>query len=50
MAINKKWHEKNKMPKNASLKERIKWHLAHSKNCSFRPIPKQLQETIKKMK
>ena len=49
MAINKEWHEKNKMPKNASFEERIKWHLEHNKNCSCRPgFPKKLEEEIKR--
>ena len=25
--INKEWHEKNKMPANPSLEEKVKWHL-----------------------
>src|SRR3989344_2376062 len=48
MTINKEWHEKNKMPKNASFEERIKWHLEHNKNCSCRPgFPKKLEEEMK---
>jgi len=50
MKINKEWHLKNKMPKNPSLEERIKWHLAHEKNCKCRPIPEKLLEEIKKKK
>jgi hypothetical protein len=48
MKINKKWHEKNIMPKNPTLEERMKWHLAHQKNCSCRPIPARLAEAMKK--
>jgi len=44
MKINKEWHLKNKMPKNATLEHRIAWHLAHAKACSCRPIPPKLQE------
>ncbi|MBS3099758.1 hypothetical protein J4463_00905 [Candidatus Pacearchaeota archaeon] len=32
--INKEWHEKNKMPKNISFEERVKWDKEHNKNCS----------------
>ena len=46
MTINKNWHDKNIMPKNASEEERIKWHLAHAKNCACRPIPPKLQKII----
>jgi len=44
MAINREWHAGNKMPKNATLAQRIKWHTAHQKNCSCRPAPKGLLE------
>lgn len=31
MAINKEWHSKNRMPKNANFEQRVKWHLDHKK-------------------
>ena len=40
--MNKLWHSKNKMPPNATLNERIDWHLKHQKNCACREIPKSL--------
>jgi hypothetical protein len=46
MKINKEWHEKNKMPKNPSLDERMKWHIEHAKNCTCRPIPDKLKAEI----
>jgi hypothetical protein len=48
MKINKDWHTKNKMPKNAIFEQRVKWHLEHQKNCPRRPIPKKLVEEMKK--
>ena len=42
MAINKEWHEKNRMPKNAKLSQRIEWHREHQKNCNCRPVPQKL--------
>jgi len=45
--INKEWHLKNKIPKNPSLEQRIKWHKAHVKHCVCRPIPEKLMEIIK---
>jgi hypothetical protein len=36
MKVNVVWHSLHKMPKNASLNERVSWHLAHFKNCSCR--------------
>src|SRR3972149_8465617 len=44
--INEAWHKKNRMPKNPSLQERIKWHLEHSKNFACRPIPPKIREEI----
>jgi len=46
MVINKEWHSKNVMPKNATFEERIKWHLAHQSNCNCRPIPKKLMQKM----
>jgi len=49
MAINREWHLKNKMPKNASFEEKVKWHKEHNKECSCRPgFPKKLEEEMKK--
>lgn len=50
MKINNEWHLKNKMAENATFEERVKWHLAHKKNCSCRPIPEKLLEDMKKKK
>jgi hypothetical protein len=36
MKVNAAWHSLHKMPKNASLNDRINWHAAHMKNCSCR--------------
>lgn len=47
--INKEWHLKNKMPKNPTMEERLKWHLEHSKNCQCREMPEKLKLEIKKM-
>lgn len=46
MKLNKEWHLKNKMPKNATKIQRIKWHLAHEKNCNCRPMPLKLKEEV----
>ncbi|HME52077.1 MAG TPA: hypothetical protein VKM55_07655 [Candidatus Lokiarchaeia archaeon] len=48
MPINKEWHASNKLPRNAKLDDRIKWHLEHEKNCGCRSIPENLKEEIKK--
>ena len=47
--ISVEWHERNVMPRNTTMEERIKWHLEHSENCGYRPIPEgvgaEIQET-----
>ena len=48
MNINAQWHLKNKMPKNPTLDQRIKWHLDHAKNCTCRPLYGKILEEIKK--
>ena len=48
MKTNKKWHEANGMAKNATLEQRIEWHLEHAKNCACRPIPEKLKLEIEK--
>jgi hypothetical protein len=46
--LNKEWHLANKMQVNAGFEERVKWHLAHVKNCACRPIPEKLLEEMKR--
>ena len=46
----KEWHKKNKMPKNPSLEDRIKWNVEHVKNCGCRSISKKILDEIKKRK
>ena len=48
--LNKEWHLAHRMPKNATIEERIAWHIEHSKNCNCRPIPDKLKAEIKKRK
>ena len=46
MKINKAWHERHKMPRNATLEQRLEWHLAHSFNCSCREMPTKIREEL----
>jgi hypothetical protein len=49
MKINREWHEQNRMPKNASLAQRVDWHIAHLKACSCRTdLPPKIREEIAK--
>jgi len=47
MSINKEWHLKNKMPKNPTFEQRVKWHLEHQKHCNCRKIDGKLAEEMK---
>jgi hypothetical protein len=49
MTINREWHAKNRMPKNPTAKQRLEWHLSHSRNCDCRKImPKVIAELKRK--
>jgi len=51
MTINAEWHKKNRMPKNATVEQRFKWHTAHNKNCNCHPgFPKKLAEKMNESK
>jgi hypothetical protein len=39
---NRQWHEEHHMPTNASVEQRLQWHLLHAKNCACRPIPQSI--------
>jgi hypothetical protein len=45
--INKEWHQNNRMPKNPSMDERIRWHREHADHCKCRPVPEKLKNEIK---
>ncbi len=34
--LNAEWHKANRMPAQATLDQRVRWHLAHAKNCACR--------------
>jgi hypothetical protein len=44
--INAAWHERHRMPRNATLEARIAWHRAHQQHCACRPIPAKLLEQM----
>lgn len=52
MSINKAWHQKNRMPENATKEQRIKWHIEHSLHCSCRlpsaKLKQEMDEYLKK--
>jgi hypothetical protein len=48
MKFNKEWHLANRMPQDATLEQRIAWHIAHKQHCSCRGMPEKLKAAIKK--
>lgn len=50
MKLNKEWHLNHLMPKNATMDQRIQWHIEHAQNCQCRDIPEKVLAEIKKRK
>lgn len=48
--INREWHLANKMPKNPSEEERMKWHVEHAKNCTCREMPESMRKKIEELR
>jgi hypothetical protein len=46
--LNKDWHHEHRMPANATIEQRLKWHLEHAMNCGCRPIPIKVTEEMEK--
>jgi hypothetical protein len=36
------WHREHPMPRNATVGERVAWHVEHQQACACRPIPAKL--------
>jgi hypothetical protein len=46
--MNKDRHAKNRLPKNASLEQRVGWHEEHAADCACRPVPARVRAAIGK--
>jgi hypothetical protein len=46
--LNATWHKANRMPANASLDQRIAWHLAHAKACACRGLPASIIKELER--
>ncbi len=44
--MNRVWHEQNPMPPNATLQQRITWHIAHAAECGCREIPQSVKQAL----
>jgi len=47
-ALNKKWHKDHSLPKGASLKVRLQWHVDHARECACREIPEKIKKEMAK--
>lgn len=49
--LNREWHLAHKMPKNATLEQRVEWHMEHLKHCACRTdLPPAVAEAIAQKK
>jgi len=46
MSINREWHLANRMPRTATLEQRLHWHLAHAANCDCREMPPTIRREL----
>jgi hypothetical protein len=44
--MNREWHEQHPMPPNATLQQRIIWHIAHAAECGCREIPQSVKRAL----
>ncbi len=50
MKTNKEWHQAHRMPANATLDQRVAWHLEHARHCACREMPENIKAEIRKRK
>ena len=46
MKLNREWHLQHKLARNASLEERINWHMLHAENCQCREMPESIRREL----
>ncbi|SFC15597.1 hypothetical protein SAMN04488059_102318 [Devosia psychrophila] len=46
MSINREWHATHKLARDASIEERLHWHIQHSVNCGCREIPTSIKREL----
>ena len=49
MALNKEWHQHNRMPPKATRVQRIKWHAEHAAKCGCREIPESIRQDVERL-
>jgi hypothetical protein len=45
--LNAAWHRAHRMPKHATLDQRVRWHVAHARHCACREMPATMRAELK---
>ena len=45
--LNREWHQTHRLPRNATLEERIAWHVEHAQVCGCRDMPERIKAKLK---
>jgi hypothetical protein len=46
MPLNRAWHAEHRLARNATLEERLDWHLAHAAACGCRDMPASIRKEL----
>ena len=46
--LNAAWHKAHPMPKNPTLDQRVRWHVAHAAACACREMPTSIAAEVKR--
>ena len=44
--INRDWHERHRLPRNANTEQRIEWHIEHAAKCGCRDMPDSVKKAL----
>jgi hypothetical protein len=44
--LNRAWHAEHRLPRDATLEERLDWHLAHAAACGCRDMPPSIRKEL----
>lgn len=44
--LNREWHATHKLPRNATLEERLNWHVLHAEHCRCREMPDAIRREL----
>lgn len=44
--LNREWHLTHKLPRNATLEQRLDWHAQHAEQCGCREMPASIRQEL----